>query len=269
MTNTIRLRTGLGTILALGAALGLAGFLINRPSAEYRAGFAQGAKEAEMQLNIGVASFYVDNRLLFSEIQNLDHDSGLPYEAIAADRVGERSVADSISGRVAGHNARIMRAIEAKKIPANSLLPWMKELDDVADAYARLARTNPPVRLIAGGADLVSPDGSVVLQAVAIEPNPGRSAKRVGLARKGESQASQVLEIPDDRGETELLWGPTGSSLAFIKYGGPQERAVFLAVDTRLLNWIKREMINNHQFKRHGFKVSPPLGNKLRSAEDY
>jgi hypothetical protein len=204
---------------------------------EYKAGVLRGQAQAEKQLELNEATFFTDDPdpNLFSE--SLQRDTGLYYTCIH----GRAFADDELAGRIEGHNARILESIRINGPPKNSFKLWEKELFGLENYFENQIHSDKPIRLIVGGEGTTSPDKKQVVKLVNlvidINGKPTQTTHlRVGNVDVRVSTVVNQLEIAD------LVWGPTGSNFAVLKYKAVDHVGMdYTAIDLRTPRRMRSE----------------------------
>lgn len=202
-----------------------------RPGGEsraYRDAYALGRDQARIALKDGRATVLTYGLRMTSNL--LDEETGLPYETIAGCIVN-----DSIVGRAAGNYDAIREFIAKNGPPANSMKPWMKDLDDLAAFVKARREAEPVVRLTPGDRGSKSPDGKYTARIVpTAQKGPDGQAFRgvdLILGVGGKELATRPYLSIDDRAPG-LVWGPTNSGfLVLSERSGSEE--IYWAIDAR------------------------------------
>ena len=198
----------------------------------------EAAPEADRELEQGRATLYTYGLRLGGD--NLDRETGLPFEPIAACVVD-----DSIFGRADGHNARIKEHIAAHGLPANSFKRWEKEILDLKGYVATRLETEPAIPLKVDGPATKSPDGkhSVRVAKVTEKGLDGKPYEHVVLTVDEGRISDRPVSLIGLKNEPRLLWGPEGSGFAVVLYHGAWgEQAE--AIDLHRGWWLRKETLS-------------------------
>lgn len=232
--------------LTLIASLGPAGdgpefdlFTEMKKTKEYQVGYREGRAEADRELEQGRATLYIyGHRLSFD---NLDRETGLPYNAIAG------CVIDSgLVGRADGHDDRIKESIAAHGLPANSFKRWEKELCDLKGYVALRLEAGPAISLKVDGPPTKSPDGKHSVRAGKVTEKSvvdGKPHEYIVLIVDDGRVSDRPVTLIGFEGEPRLLWGPEGSGFAVVLYkelGGEQAEAI----DLHRGWWLRMERLS-------------------------
>jgi hypothetical protein len=185
------------------------------------------ARRPTGELEQGRATLYVYG--LRRGGDNLDRETGLPYEPIAGCVVD-----DTILGRANGHNARIKESIAAHGLPANSFKRWEKDLFDLKGYVETHLKAGPAVPLKVDGPAAKSPDGKHSIRVAKVTTKSvvdDKPYERVVLIVDDGRASDRPFSLVGLEGEPRLLWGPEGSGFAVVLYKnlwGEQAEAIDL-----------------------------------------
>ncbi len=188
-------------------------FAASKSSKDFQDAQRKGREEAERELERGRASLYVYG--LRRDGSNLDRETGLPYEAIAACVVD-----NAILGRADGHNSRIKEHIAAHGLPANSFKRWEKDLFDLKSYTETRLKTEAAILLKVDGPAVKSPDGKHSARVAKVTENwlDGKPYEHVVLIVDEGRASPRPVSLVALKGEPRLLWGPDGSGFAVVLY---------------------------------------------------
>jgi hypothetical protein len=219
---------------------------------EYQQAYRRGRAEADAELGRGRATVYACRSGMLTEF--VDRRTGLPFLWIGGCAIG----ADAF-GRMDGHNDRIEEQIMARGLPANSLKRWEKEIFDLKGYCTARPGDMGPHPLSAGGRAWKSPDGAFAIRSVTRRwlNNDGRWGDRLGIVVGEDASQRPTVEVPFDRGRSELFWGPEGSGFAVIRCRGA-DRDWYMALDVKAVQWLRFEPGDEDPASRVGVGTFPP-----------
>jgi hypothetical protein len=224
-----------------------------RSTEDYRRGYRVGVQEADLQFKAGRVTLYTYG--LGTPLENIDRETGLPFEAISGCFVN-----DWIVGRAYGHMARVKELLKVHGDPPNSFKRWERELFDLRGFVRVRSLATKPLSVKAGGSPIVSPDGAVTVRPLRVETVWDSGHLRVervsdstnrwcmlalGIEAEGRHLGSVGVGAWDHE-VVELFWGPEGSGFAVVRTnaGGSYELQAFSLKDGSLL---RRERVNKHK----------------------
>jgi S-layer family protein len=174
--------------------------------------------------------------------------------AIPIRKEGGREPDDSVKERIAGHNAEVWRRLRQSGPPDRSRLTWLPLVFDLAGTWRRdgrgslrLNRQYPGVKVPNTGAVLVwdliprstrgrgldeQPDGRLIAR----QDRPPYEQKLVVDTGSREVEVALPIMPPPD-GWLDVLWGPPGSGVAFLRLRVSHDREMpyrLYAVDLQM-----------------------------------
>ena len=227
----------------IGLCLAVSGAGPGAQSPAYRAAYEMGRAEADREFDRGAATLYVYGL----PGESLDRATGLRFKAISGCMVD-----DAILGRAAGHNDRIAESIKARGLPRNSYKRWEKELFDLLGSFSARGRLVEPQRLPADGAEVASPEGTHTFRLRDV-PRERRSPasepqSELVITSDGATFAVPLASTWMVAGKLEVLPGPEGSPLAFVRWSdfppGSDIEQIVGAFDVKTGEFLRHEIEN-------------------------
>jgi hypothetical protein len=174
--------------------------------------YAAGWWDAELELWRGDASIYTGGGLVMGDRTYFDIATGLPthMRSGCVQHIGD-------SEWVSGHNDHITQYIRWHGLPKNSLGPWLPELLNLYRYFEITSRTRAPLRLMANGPALVSPEGRFSVRLAAVASDNKSPDEWLSLDIVADNTSRRTVLIRPARSVTDLLWGPPNSPFVVIR----------------------------------------------------
>ena len=163
-------------------------------------------------------------------LSGLNANTGLPEQLVTPS--ADEPLLDDF---VKGHNDAILNYISQNGVIPGSFKRYENDLGDLA-AYFDAHQVERPATLKIGAGSISTPDGSSSLSL----RSSGRTTAAISTSNVqlvvsgsgGEHQAPAPAGATGD--SVDILFGPTGSNLAFTKWGGN----IYAALDLRSGRWL-------------------------------